>query len=164
MFLKEPGRQPVKYLSLKGKLVPLALVFATALAGVAAAHKGVTNAAVMARMNGMSTLQQLTKTLGQMASGKTAFDGLSARMAAREMALEAGRVEGLFKGKEFDPKSEAKPEIWEDFADFAARARALEVAAQGAESVQDLDALKAAFGTIRDACAGCHKLYRIDAD
>lgn len=58
--------------------------------------------------------------------GAIAFDPVVARAAAEEIATHAARIPALFETPATDPKSEAHPAIWQDFDDFAAKARDLE--------------------------------------
>ena len=57
----------------------------------------------------------------------------SARQAAAAITEHASAAPGLFEANETDPKSEALPAIWEDFASFEAAASALVTAAQAAD-------------------------------
>ena len=136
-------------------------IFAACLAaGAALAHEGVKNPAVMARMDGMSTIGAATKTLGQMAKGEKPFDAATAQAAASRIADEAARIEGLFKAKEDDPKSESLPTVWTDFPDFVAKARKLEDAASRASNLTTGDELQTSLREIGATCSACHKVYR----
>ncbi|MDJ1009391.1 MAG: cytochrome c [Paracoccaceae bacterium] len=134
-------------------------IFLIAAAGVAWAHEGVENPAVMARMDAMSEIGAAHKVLRQMALGEAGFDATAAE-AARERLIGAARqTPRLFEAREDDPKSEAKPAIWENFGDFTEKSDALVLAATAAE-LSSLDALKGAVGEIGQACVACHDLYR----
>lgn len=133
-----------------------------ALASVALGHGGVTNPAVMARMEVMSTIGKNMKIIGQMAKGETAFDAETARTAAGTIADAASQTPGLFEAHETDPKSEALPVIWEDFEDFSAKATALETAARNAAaSIETAKDLRPAMGGMGGTCKSCHSKYRI---
>ncbi|HET6618353.1 MAG TPA: cytochrome c [Dongiaceae bacterium] len=57
----------------------------------------------------------------------------------------------------------AKPEIWQNQADFATKVKALqdEVAMfNTAVAGGDVAAIKAEFDKVGEACGGCHKVYR----
>ena len=138
------------------------MVSAVALvAGAAFAHTGVKNAAVMARMDGMSQMGEAVKTLGQMAKGEIAFDAMAAKQAAAAIAKHAAETPALFEAPEDDPKSEAKAEIWENFADFTDKSVALEkLALELSEELADRSDLPAAMASLGDACSACHKAYR----
>ena len=141
----------------KSLVLGLSLVAAT----VALAHQGVQNPAVMARMNGMSAIAEHMKTLGQMSKGATAFDAEVARSAAAAIAEHAAEAPKLFEANETDPKSEARPEIWSNFEDFAAIATELETIAIGlSTSINDPADLTAAVRTLGANCQSCHSVYR----
>ncbi|MDA7426140.1 c-type cytochrome [Thalassococcus lentus] len=126
-----------------------------------AAHTGVSNPAVLKRMESMKQQQDATKVLGQMAKGETPFDPKQANLAVAKIAKHAGETIALFRAQENDPKSEALPSIWENFADFELRAEALETLtrelAGTLETRQDLNAGLARLGA---ACKSCHQEYR----
>ncbi len=128
---------------------------------VALAHQGVQNAAVKARMHAMTKIGAGMKILGKMAKGETGFDSAAARAAAREISTHAAQTEALFTPRESDPKSEAKPAIWEDFDDFTAKAQTLEVLARSLAGGLRTEAdLSAAVPKLGAACKACHSKYR----
>ncbi|WP_420324494.1 c-type cytochrome [Mameliella sp.] len=132
------------------------------LAGAAAfAHSGVQNQAVMARMDSMKSIGDAMKVLGRMAKGQTTFDASAAQAAAANIARHSAETPALFEARETDPKSEAKPAIWTDFADFTAKAEALESAALDvSNSLTTPDDLVPAVQRLGEACKSCHSLYR----
>ncbi|MEP2030614.1 MAG: cytochrome c [Paracoccaceae bacterium] len=135
----------------------IALVTATA----ALAHQGVQNPAVKARMDGMSAIAENMKTLGQMAKGATEFDAAIARTAAATLAEHASAAPELFEANETDPKSEARPEIWTNFEDFATKAVKLEAIATGfSTSINEPSDLNAAMSALGANCKSCHSVYR----
>ena len=141
---------------------PLILFLALVVASpVALAHSGVENPAVMARMTAMKSIATATKTLGDMTKGTRAFDAAEAREAFEAIAAQSKRVPALFEAREDDPKSEALPVIWDDFADFEAKNATMQTtAAQLSRSVATLDELRAGFNDLGATCAACHKTYR----
>ena len=134
-------------------------MIAVVVATTAVAHQGVQNQAVLARMEGMSAINAATRTLGQMARERTAFDAAAAEAARASLESHANEVVGLFEAEESDPKSEAEPAIWDNFADFSDLANDLVQAAAGAD-VRSLDALKRNFRAINRTCRACHGPYR----
>jgi cytochrome c556 len=102
-----------------------------ALVGMAYAHTGVQNPAVLARMENMSDIADEMEVLVNMARGATAHDATLAETARARLAEHAGEVVDLFEAPETDPQMEALPVIWEDFADFSAKAADFERAALG---------------------------------
>ncbi len=144
---------------MKRKSLALGLLLATATAALA--HQGVQNPAVQARMDGMSAIAKNMKILGQMSKGATEFDAALARSAAAAIAEHAAATPGLFEANETDPKSEARPEIWSNFEDFATKATELETIAIGfSTSINDPTDLNAAMGALGANCKSCHSVYR----
>lgn len=142
----------------KTPLIAVAILLA---AGAAVAHQGVTNPTVKARMDAMSTIGKHTKTLGLMVKGASDFDAETARQAAEEIAVHAARAPELFEEEVITPKSEALPEIWDNYEDFTGIADELkDVAAKAAETIDTPDDLRVALGEIGGACKSCHQSYR----
>ena len=144
-------------------IFPILLTLATAGAATnaALAHGGVQNPAVLARMDAMKAIGDATKVLGEMAKGATAFDAATAQAAAAEIAAHAAETPALFEAPETDAKSEALPGIWDDFADFTAKAKDLEgLAGDLATGLDSPEPLRAGLGQLGDACKACHTEYR----
>ncbi|KMW58960.1 Cytochrome c-556 [Candidatus Rhodobacter oscarellae] len=137
----------------------LALLLCLA-ATAALAHQGVQNPAVMARMHAMKDIAGQMKLLGGMAKGATAFDASAAQAAAAVITQKAAATKDLFRAQEDDPKSEALPAIWADYADFEAKADALTQAAQAATTVATAEELAAAMSALGATCRDCHRAYR----
>ncbi|MEL0285057.1 MAG: cytochrome c, partial [Paracoccaceae bacterium] len=69
--------------------------------------------------------------------------------------------ETLFKDNETDPKSEALPAIWSNYADFTAKSYAMTSAAANAlASFASQDDLVPAMQAMGGSCKGCHSAYR----
>lgn len=126
------------------------------------AHEGVKNPAVMERMHAMKSVAKQVKTLGDMAKGATAFDAATAQAAGTEIARHAEMVPALFEAEEMDPKTEAKPEIWQNWSDFTQKNAEFEAAARTAAQITSPDDLAAAMRALGDSCKSCHELYRIE--
>lgn len=125
------------------------------------AHQGVQNAAVMARMEGMSAIAEKLKLIGKMSKGATTFDRVAAQEAVAAIARHASEIRPLFEPNESDPKSEAKAAIWEQFDDFSEKASDLEaVATRIAGSLDDEADLKAAMVDLGKSCKACHSIYK----
>ena len=140
---------------------PAPIILAVFVASAVLAHEGVSNPAVMARMEGMKQIGESMKVLGQMSKGAVTFDEDAARTAAATIAHHAGETPKLFMAHEDDPKSEALPAIWQDFADFTAKAEAMEaVALKQADAIGSFESLKAAVVELGSTCQSCHKAYR----
>jgi cytochrome c556 len=137
----------------------LILTSSLMIASMALAHNGVKNPAVMARMQGMEQIGAASKVLGNMARGRVAFDAEAAASAKAALAQQAAEIPVLFEAQEDDPKSEALPAIWSDFADFTAKADALRDAAE-AMDVTSAETIAAGMGAVGGSCRSCHKAYR----
>lgn len=136
------------------------LLAAVALAGPVLAHGDVKNPVVKMRHAAMKTISDNTKVLGEMAKGALPFDAAKAQEAAVAIAAQAVMTPALFEDpSNTDPKSEALPAIWDDFADFTAKSDALVVAAEGVDT-STLDGVRAGLGQIGGACKACHSKYR----
>ena len=137
-----------------------ALVILCCATGVFA-HTGVQNPAVQARMDGMKAIADNLKVIGLMARGDAAFDAATARSAAAVIAQHAGEVETHFAAQEDDPKSEARPTIWEDFDDFIAIAAEMEVTARSlTQTIETQEDTVAALTSLGQTCRSCHTAYR----
>lgn len=143
------------------KYTIVSLTATLALAGAALAHGGVGNPAVKARMELMTDIKDATGIIGGMAKGKMAFDPDRAAAARAALRSSAEKIAEAFEDPAVDPKSEALPEIWENWDDFSAKADALVQAASGMET-GTLEGVQAGLGALGASCGGCHKLYRMD--
>ncbi len=144
------------------KFIIPALFLAVFTAPAALSHSGVKDAAVMARMQLMSLVANDMKVLGEMAKGSTPFDAeiVQARAASlEEHALETVR---LFEAPATDPKSEAKPEIWDDWEGFSKSADEMREAAEQLGLITTEAEFGAAFRAVGQTCSACHEAYRIN--
>jgi len=101
------------------------------------------------------------KKLGGAIAGGNAAD---AEAAAKAISAIAAKVPELFKDKSIPAESRSKPEIWENLADFNAKAAAMgteadKVAASAAAGTLGSDP-KAAISGLGATCGACHKVYR----
>jgi cytochrome c556 len=98
-------------------------------------------------------------------------DGAVADIAPQAAKLNdvATKLPTLFPAGSDQPQGKdpghtmAKPEIWQNQADFATKVKALqdEVAMLNtAVAGGDMAAIKAEFDKVGEACGGCHKVYR----
>ncbi|MDO9527201.1 MAG: cytochrome c [Gemmobacter sp.] len=139
------------------KTIALGLI---CIAGAAAAKDGVTNPVVKARMDTMGAVRGNVAILGDMASGKTVYDQAAATAAQAALAAAAAEVTAKFQPQETDPVSEAKPEIWTSWDDFATKADALAKAAVALDA-SSLDGVKTGMGAVGGTCKACHSVYRL---
>ncbi|WP_165606519.1 c-type cytochrome [Yoonia litorea] len=115
----------------------------------------------MARMNSMSAIAEDLKVIALMARGEEPFDAEAARAAAASIAAESAQIEALFTEPEDDPKSEAKPSIWENFAQFSSIAAEMEAIALGlSTSIQTSEDIRPALASLGQSCRTCHEAFR----
>ncbi len=126
-------------------------------AGMALAHAGVKNPAVMERMHGMKSMKDALKAMGEAANGVRAYNQAEIDAALGVLQSEAARIPMLFEAQEEDPKSEALPVIWSQFDAFSDKAAAMK-ASVGMTVTQE--ALPQVLGQIAETCKGCHQVYR----
>jgi cytochrome c556 len=93
-----------------------------------------------------------------------AVAGGDAEAAAKAISAVAAKMPELFKDKEIPAESRAKPEIWDNMADFNAKAAAMGTAADKVAASASAGTLgsdpKAVVGSIGATCGTCHKVYR----
>jgi cytochrome c556 len=138
-------------LSVMGLCLPLAL-----------AHEGATGV-VKERMDLMKRQQKDMKLLGEMAKGKTPFDGAKAAAAAKDLANTAKKIPDLFPQGSAGHPSDALPAIWEDWDHFTGNAGHLETNANAlAEHLDGAsgDGWTGALQKVTDSCKDCHESFR----
>lgn len=141
----------------------LGILAAGLSAAAALAHQGVQNPVVLERMNGMTAMSDDMEILVNMARGNAAFDAARVDDALARLAGHAGQITGLFEEYASDPASESRDEIWEDYADFSAKAEDLETEVRALlGTIDSREALRPAMQSLGAACAACHDLYRED--
>lgn len=154
-------RRPRSIFAIATALPIAAIAMALVVATPTSAHNGVKDPNVMARMMAMGEIAKATKTLGDMARGVTPLHQAKARMARDTIVTKADKLPVLFETNASDPKSEALPLIWDNWADFTARTETMKQAAIGLEFT-DKATLSASLRALGSTCGGCHKRYRID--
>lgn len=132
-----------------------------AFAVSASAQFAKTEDAIKYRQSAMFIQSQHVARLGAMASGRVPFDATAA-VANAEVVAQISRLPwaGFAPGTE---GGKAKPEIWKEQAKFKelnerlmAETDKLLVAAK----TGNLDALKAAMGSLGETCKTCHDTFR----
>lgn len=100
------------------------------------------------------------KNVNMMVKGDQPFDAAAAKAAFNTWHENAKRIPTLFTSPPPpEAKTRALPKIWENKADFEAKAAALaKAASEGKHST--LDELKASFPSVQQACANCHDNFR----
>lgn len=138
-----------------------AIAFGAAMvAGLAIAEGTATDPVVIAHKDLMKTFGGAAKTLGGMAGGDVAFDAAAAEAAKAALVDGAAKIATVFEQAGSDPASEAKPEIWTNWDDFVAKAKALGDAATALDASK-VEGVQAGMGGIGGACKACHTAYRM---
>lgn len=141
------------------KSLILSIAIAATAFSVASADPIADRKAIMKERGG------LVGQLAPMVKGEQPFD--AAKVAEVFTALQANAakfdIPALFPESSKEGDTTASPKIWEDMAGFKAAADkfSADVAAAVAAKPQDLDALKASFGTVAGNCASCHEAFRV---
>lgn len=143
------------------KFVKALVIGAVLISGAAYAKGDRTDPNAKARSDLMRVVGKNTGILGDMAGGKAAYDAAAAEAAKAALIEAAGQVETAFKDQGgADPASEAKPEIWANWDEFLADAKALGDAA-GAMDVSSAETIGAGMGALGGACKDCHTDFRV---
>lgn len=128
----------------------------------AAGHMGA-KGVVKERMDATGAMGRAMRSLYAMARGTTPVDGAEVARTGRFIRDYAERIPELFPEGTHSPPSEARPEIWTDWAAFEKRAGDLAgEAAKPAEVGADDDrrALVRQFRRVGRACSVCHESLR----
>ena len=137
-----------------------AAAFAALAATAAFAAGEAQDPTVKARMELMKSVGGAAKVLGGMAGDTAPFDAAAAEAAKAAMIAAAAEIPAKFEAQASDPASEAKPEIWTSWDDFAAKGAALKTAAEAMDA-STLEGVKAGMGAIGGTCKDCHTSYRM---
>ena len=138
----------------------LILIFVT-ISSIAYAHSGVKDKNVKERMMVMKAMADNTKIIGQMLKGKTSFDANEAKLALERLSSLSLKTPKVFEVNATDPKSEAKPTIWDEFDEFTKLSKDLaETTEVLAGSVGTINDLRPALKRVSSGCKACHSKYR----
>ena len=109
----------------------------------------------------MKAMADNTKIIGQMLKRKTEFDANEAKLALDRLSSLSLKTPKVFTVNATDPKSEAKPAIWDEFDEFTKLSLNLaETSADLASSVDNIEDLRPALKRISSGCKSCHSKYR----
>lgn len=104
--------------------------------------------------------------LNAMVRGRIPFDAAEfARRAERVAGIAPQLLEGFSEGSGEGAPTDAKPEIWKNFADFSAKMKDLERETAALASIAkggDEAAIKAQFAVTGGTCKACHDEYKVD--
>ena len=143
------------------KLFKMFTVVLITASSIVFAHSGVKDKNVKERMMLMKEMANNTKTIGQMLKGKTPFDASEAKLALERLASLSLETPKVFKINASDPKSEARPAIWNEFDEFTKLSKDLaEASLLLAGSINGIDDLRPALKGVSSGCKACHSRYR----
>ena len=146
------------------RLTALALAAALSLPSLASAQEVDPN--VHARQSLMDLYAYNLGVLGAMAQARMPYDADMASSAATSLYHLARSGSARMWPAGTDTMSidgtRALPAIWDNMADFGARAMALQTATETMMNAAgtDLASLQGAMGALGSACGGCHQTYR----
>lgn len=153
----------------------LVLVFGAGFgAGKAYAHGGA-KGVVKERMEAMGGMADAMKTVGGMIRGKMPYNAAKLEAASATLEQHGGEaLTRLFPEGSLMQPSEAKEEIWQDWAAFKALADDLKSKAgvlskvsgngSGLEGSEGGVSVPQAFGMVGKTCTACHQKFRVKKD
>ena len=143
------------------KAIKLLTLIFLVISSVAFAHSGVKDQNVKERMMVMKAMADNTKVIGQMLKRKTQFDANEAKSALERLSSLSLKTPKVFTVNATDPKSEAKPAIWDEFDEFTKLSLELaETSIVLANSIENIEDLRPALKRISSGCKSCHSKYR----
>ncbi|MFN0262479.1 c-type cytochrome [Tepidamorphus sp. 3E244] len=133
-------------------------------AGTVSAHQGA-KGVVKQRMDAMKDTSERMKSMRASIDRGKERNAESLAADAEQIAVHAAEISKMFPEGSTSEVSEAKPEIWQenaeflDLADMMARraARVAEMARVGTEDAT----LQAAFAELGESCKSCHTKFRM---
>ena len=143
------------------KSFKLIILVSLTISSVAFAHSGVKDKNVKERMMVMKEMAGNTKIIGQMLKGKTSFDANQVKLALERLSALSLETPKVFTINATDPKSEAMPNIWDEFDEFTKLSKDLaETSIVLANSVSTIEDLQPALKKVSSGCKACHSRYR----
>lgn len=143
------------------KSFKLIILVSLTISSVAFAHSGVKDKNVKERMMVMKEMAGNTKIIGQMLKGKTSFDANQVKLALERISALSLETPKVFTINATDPKSEAMPNIWDEFDEFTKLSKDLaETSIVLANSVSIIEDLRPALKKVSSGCKACHSRYR----
>lgn len=153
---------------MKGRITKLgAITVATAIGFAAIATLVQAADSITVRREAMKSNGEAAKAINEiLKNGGSAADIAPHAAKINEVAM---KVATLFPAGSDQPQGKdpghtmAKPEIWQDPADFAEKAKAFQDEAamfNTAVAGGDMGVIKAEFEKLGGTCGGCHKVYR----
>ena len=115
------------------------------------------------RRNTMKGVGAATRIGNQMSKGEIPFDAAKAKEVLATYAKAADVMHTYFPDtSKIGGETTASPKIWESQAEFRKRFDDWGVEIKKASaSADDLASFRTAFGTVTQACNGCHETFRV---
>jgi cytochrome c556 len=144
-------------------LLPLFLASCGGGGGAATEDDSPEAAAFHYRDGVMQSISWKMTRIGGMAAGEIPANNEQFTKDARDLAALAGMLPEGFIPNSIVKGSIALPEVWTNAADFQAKAKQFQDAAQGladAAASGGVEGGKAMVQGVRQTCGGCHRTYR----
>ena len=140
------------------KMVTVVLITASS---IVLAHSGVKDKNVKERMMLMKAMADNTKLIGQMLKKQIPFEANEVKLALEKLSSLSLQTPTVFEVNATDPKSEAKPNIWDEFNEFTKLSNELAKSTSDlAILVEDIDDLRPTLMKVSEGCKACHSKYR----
>lgn len=144
--------------------LPLSLILLAASASASAQAKP--EDVIRYRKSAYTLLLWNWMPMNAMVRDRVPFDAAEfARRAERVAALTPQLLEGFPEGSGSGAPTEAKPEIWTDFADFTSKMKDLERESAALATIAkggDEAKMREQFAKVGGACKACHDKYKAD--
>jgi cytochrome c556 len=151
---------------MKRLIVATAAALATLASLPAAAQFQKPEDAIKYRQSALTVMANHFGRIGAMAQGRVPFDAKVAADNAQIVVTMSKLPWAAFgEGTDKGLPTRAKPEIWKDSArvkDLASKMMAEAEKLEAATKTGNLDAVKAAVGSLGGACKACHDDYRAE--
>ena len=114
---------------------------------------------VKERMDAMTDMAKRQKAISQRLKNKRDLAGIKAD--AEAIAAHAGHIAHLFPSGSTQSPTRARAVIWQSWADFENKVKALEAASRTLAGVSGDDAqTQRAAEAVARTCTACHEIYR----
>jgi cytochrome c556 len=133
---------------------------AFAAVSIAVAHDHATGI-VKERMDMMESMAKHMKAITERIKSKSDLAGI--KVDAEAIAAHAPHMVHLFLKGSMQKPTEARATIWQNWEDFEAKARALEIESNklAKTDASDFMAIEGRVRAVSQACGACHEKYRV---